>query len=299
MKRDDKLGPELADISLFPNPADAKETSLLGMATGLAAVLARAASPMLRYVPLPGQASTEEPPHFSIRHLREGGKHAVIVVNGFLSKGDCDTNDWEKAIRRKFGRATWYHLDWEAYRHPAKQLGDLFTADGLWKRATGKGEPDMWAAWHTTMKSAERAGDLLAEAILRTPGWRFTLAGHSLGARVIHFALKALEKRSSSKRVTNVYLLGGAVGGSDKDNGCWEKAVNAVSGKIFNCYSFNDKILERAYQGANLMLSRPAGYTGIRLQHERIVDRDFSQLVSGHMVWKDNFAEILTRLAEH
>jgi hypothetical protein len=307
MKRDDYLAPPLAEISDFPNPAESGETDLLGSAarllTGGTLIgmggLARLTSPVLSRLTVPSVLPMDAPPHFSISKLREGGKHAVIVVNGFLSKGDLDTSDWERAIRRKFGRATWYHLDWEAYRSPLKQMADLFTADGLWKKATRRGEPDMGSAWYATMKSAERAGELLAEAIMRTPGWRFTLAGHSLGARVIHFALKALEKRSSSKRVANVYLLGGAVGGSEKDDDCWEKAVDAVSGKIFNCYSSQDKILERAYQGANLMLSRPIGYAGIHFEHERIVDKGFHELVDGHTNWKDKFGEILVKLANH
>jgi hypothetical protein len=307
MKREDHLAPQLADISHFPNPAAPGETKLLGSAARLltrgaligVAGLTPFAAPALSMLATRGLRPKEAPPHFSITKWREGGKHAVIVVNGFLSKGDLDTSDWERAIRRKFARATWYHLDWEAYRSPLKQMADLFTADGLWKKATGKGEPDWKFAWHATMTSAERAGEMLAEAILRTPGWRFTLAGHSLGARVIHFALKALEKRSSSKRITNVYLLGGAVGGSDKDDGCWEKAVNAVSGKIFNCYSSEDKILARAYQGANLMLSRPIGYAGIHFEHERIVDEGFHDLVDGHTNWKDKFGDILVKLAKH
>lgn len=294
MKRDDKLGPELADISEFPNPAAPKRTDLIRLATGLIGL----ASPVL------GIASRvtnrmlgdDDATHFSITKLREGGNHAVIVINGFLSKGDLDTSDWQDAIQRKFRQATWYHLDWEAYRDPLKQLGDLFTLGGLSKKARGKSEPELWRAWHTTMLNAERAGKLLAEAILRTPGWRFTLAGHSLGARVIHFALKELAKQSR-KRVSNVYLLGGAIGGSAKDDDCWEEAVSAVTGRIFNCYSSHDLTLQGAYQGANLMLSRPAGYAGIHFEHERIIDRDFSGLVEGHMKWKSNFGEILRRLA--
>lgn len=302
MKRDDHLDPELADISLFMKPPEEAEAGLLSSAAkwaavaagGLALGWARNAYPVLSLVPLPGQSPEEAAPRFSIRKLREGGKHAVIVINGFLSKGDLDTSDWEHAIGRKFGRATWYHLDWEAYRDPLKQLGDIFALES-WRKKPGKSEPPVALAWHRTMSAAEEAGELLARAILCTPGWRFTLIGHSLGARVIHYALKALAKHPN-KRVTNAYLLGGAVGGSPKDNACWEAAVSAVSGRIFNCYSSEDLTLQGAYQAANAMYSRPAGYAGIHLEHPRIVDFNCSALVGGHMKWKSSFREILAQL---
>lgn len=295
MKTHDYLDAELADIALFPNPADSAGLSMTDLATGLM----RLAMPVMSFVP---QGSSRTPrdafPHFRFTKLREGGKHALIVVNGFLSKGDDDTSDWERAIKKKFGRATWYHLDWEAYRHPGKQLGDLFTIDGLLGKVAGKKEPDALFAWHATMLSAERAGVLLAQAILRTPGWRFTLAGHSLGARVIHFALKELAGKGR-KRIENVYLLGGAVGGGQKDDPCWTKAASAVKGRIFNCYSAQDDVLRHAYQGANAMLSQPAGYAGIHLEHERIFHFDCTALVTGHLDWKPRFAEILAQLKQY
>lgn len=294
MSRDNDSDPELADISLFPNPADSHGLSMTGLANGLL----RLAVPVMSFVPQGSRTPRDEFPHFKIRKLRDGGKHAVIVVNGFLSKGDENTEDWECAIKKKFGRATWYHLDWEAYRHPGKQLGDLLTIDGLLGKASGKGEPDALFAWHSTMQTAERAGVLLAQAILRTPGWRFTLAGHSLGARVIHFALKELA-RHPRKRIENAYLLGGAVGGGHKDDACWTKAASAVKGRIFNCYSSQDDILRRAYQGANAMLSSPAGYAGIHLRHERIFHFDCSALVAGHLEWKNRFSEILVQLKQY
>jgi len=302
MKRDAHLDRELADISLFMKAPEAAETSLLSSAAkwagiaagGLATGWVRNAYPLLALVPVPGQPTAKVLPHFDIRKLRDGGKHAVIVINGFLSKGDLDTRDWEQAIGRKFGRATWYHLDWEAYRDPLKQLGDILTFQS-WRKEPGKSEPPVALAWHSTMSAAEEAGELLARAILSTPGWRFTLIGHSLGARVIHYALKALAKHPA-KRVTNAYLLGGAVGGSAKDNACWEAAVSAVSGRIFNCYSSEDLTLQGAYQTANAMYSRPAGYAGIHLEHPRIVDFNCSALVGGHMKWKSSFREILAQL---
>jgi pimeloyl-ACP methyl ester carboxylesterase len=145
------------------------------------------------------------------------------------------------------------------------------------------------------MTSAEMAGKLLAKAIVATPAWRFTLAGHSLGARVVHFALTELA-RQRRKRIENAYLLGGAVGGGCKDDPCWELATSAVKGRIYNCFSGQDEVLQWAYRGANAMLSEPVGFSGINLRHERIFDFDCSALVTGHAEWKNQFGEILRQL---
>jgi pimeloyl-ACP methyl ester carboxylesterase len=277
--------PQFHDIEDFPNPA-ADSAILPTMARVLL-------GPWMSWA-VPGTNQ----PHFHLRKIRPGSKHAVIVINGFMSKGDHDTGDWETAIHKKFARATWYHLDWDAFRPPHRQFGDLLTIDGVLDRMGGKREPGIWEAWHATMLSAEQAGELLAQAIRSTPGWRFTLAGHSLGARVIHFALKELA-RHPRKRVENVYLLGAAVGGGEKDEKCWATAISAVKGRIFNCYSIEDGVLDGLYRGANLLLSKPAGFYGINLQHEQIFHFDCRHLVKGHMKWKSNFGEILSQLKDY
>ena len=169
---------------------------------------------------------------FGIHRLKQGSRHAVIVVNGFLSEKEMDTIDWEIALKRHFPRESWYHLDWEASK--LRDLGSLAhtsfdkfskmtTIKKLGARAAksaGKKLGPLAALahladvadnpWHVTMFRAQQTGIMLADAIARTPGWAFTLAGHSLGARVIYYALEALSSRRTVP-VRNVYLLGGAI----------------------------------------------------------------------------------------
>jgi hypothetical protein len=115
------LGFELPDISLFPalhlsTPKSFSVTNLLAQA-GLGAVCGPL-GPIIGSG-VGGYINRQlGDPHFSFRKLRDGGKHAVIFVNGFLSQGNRETADWEGALKRKFGRATWYHLDWDACGHP-------------------------------------------------------------------------------------------------------------------------------------------------------------------------------------
>lgn len=58
------------------------------------------------------------------------------------------------------------------------------------------------------MINAEKTGAMLAEAISRTEGQTFTLMGHSLGARVIFFALMALSTKEQ-KFIKDVVLWSG------------------------------------------------------------------------------------------
>jgi pimeloyl-ACP methyl ester carboxylesterase len=139
------------------------------------------------------------------------------------------------------------------------------------------------------MFRAARTGVQLAEAISRTTGQKFTLVGHSLGARVIYYALEALSTKDTLF-VDNVILLGGAIGRKDKEG--WERAANAVSGKIYNCFSEQDKILDVFYRTANAGLSDPIGVRPIDCGGEKIVNIDCSSFVESHMTWKEHYAHI-------
>lgn len=254
--------------------------------------------------------------HFDIRKLKSGTKHGVIFVNGFLSQANHDTSDWTTHLEEHFKRHSWYHVDWEAEN--LRKLGRMIisapraagvefaksVATRALKAAPKKIGPlalisnvaDLASnPWHSGMVKAQKTGAMLADAIARTPGWTFTLAGHSLGARVAYYALEILSTQRT-KKIENVYLLGGAVGRGDDEG--WRKAASAIKGKIFNCYSRNDDTLGYLYRGANLLLSEPIGYDKITFQSSKIHNFDCTALVNGHMEWKDWFGEILTQLRE-
>ncbi len=259
--------------------------------------------------------------HFDIRQLKlgsKGNKHAIIFVNGFMSQGNSETSDWTEHLQTHFPENPWYHTDWEsknlhklgALIAKSPKLVTLEMVKNIAKKAAKNAPKKIGPLalvnqvfdlldnpWHATMVKASMTGILLADAIARTPGWTFTLAGHSLGARVIYYALEALSTKNESV-IENVYLLGGAVGGGGKDSNGWRKAVSAVSGKIYNCFSENDSVLKYLYQGANGRFSTPIGYAPITLDHPQIFDFDCTSLVDSHFKWKERFGEILTQLQD-
>ena len=95
---------------------------------------------------------------------------------------------------------------------------------------------------------------------------KLNLIGHSLGARVICFALA--NNQWSDYRLRNCILLGGEV---ENDPDLWLKCAQQVRGKIYNIYSRNDEFLK-------LLPNERVGTHPIRLSHPlqtKIVNRNF------------------------
>lgn len=258
-------------------------------------------------------------PDFAFHELRapaEDNDHRIVVVNGFLTQDDQDARDWEKGLEGFLPESGLCYLNWEA--KTLRKLGNALggtaggfavrsmvrqaagAASGVMSRRFTRATALLTAAdlaanpWHSAMLNAERTGALLAEAISRTDGRTFTLMGHSLGARVVMFALMALATKGAGHYVRDAVLMGAAVGRDRRED--WERAASAVSGRIHNCYSEHDRVLRFLYQGANAGLSRPAGLAETQPEIVGVENRDFSDCVTDHNAWKGSLDEVTERL---
>lgn len=254
---------------------------------------------------------------FSIQKFNEGKSPALIFINGFLSQKKPDFyNDWRKSVRPFFSANPWYGVTWES--KTLYSLGRLCIKDVAGKklskfaieaakratRAAGsKLNPVTWATliadmssnpWYIAQVKAAMTGTLLADLMCHVENTEFILMGNSLGCRVIYYLLNALSTRENKCIVKDVYLLGGAVGRKDEQG--WENAATAVADRIHNCYSSNDKVLKYLYKPSNAWLSEPAGLGPITCQNSKICNHNVPKLVSGHMEYKNNFAEILRQI---
>ena len=255
--------------------------------------------------------------NFKITKVRNGSGPALIFINGFLSQKNQDSSDWIKAVSKKYPSNPYYYVNWES--SSLYKMGSLigkgvggaafkkFITE-LMKRGsksfTKKLNPLNWAQtvaelignpWHTSMVKAQMTGILLADLIARTNNPDgFILMGHSLGSRVIYYLLNALSTKDTS-HIKAVYLLGGAV--DRKDIKGWEAASKAVSGKIVNCYSNNDNTLKYLYNSANAFTSSPIGLGDIEFSDNKIINKDVTPLVSGHMQYKEKFNKILQNIS--
>lgn len=251
---------------------------------------------------------------FAIKKLKDVKKsnEKTIFINGFTQKNETGFHDWQAEQLFAGLKHSTYGVTWDSKSN--LKLGTAF-AGGVGKKpaiallaAIGK-QGGVKAAkrlgpigtvtlisdimsnpWHSAMSRAAQAGAQLAECISRTDGQKFNLVGHSLGCRVIYYALSALGTKSNSY-IDDVILLGGAVGKDDETG--WMNALSTIDGKLYNCYSKQDMVLKRLYEIANAKLSKPIGYYPIPFANEKLINLDCTELVDSHMTWKNNYSDIL------
>ncbi|KAK4018779.1 hypothetical protein OUZ56_000821 [Daphnia magna] len=152
--------------------------------------------------------------------------------------------------------------------------------------------------WNVCCNRSAQVGEMLAESLMdgnfgRRP---VILCGFSLGARVIYFCLKELQRKGEKGRgiVQDAVLIGTPVTGSPVE---WRPLLEVVAGRLVNAYSENDWVLKIIYRTASAAYD-VAGLQAIDIQHERLVNVDLSQLISGHGDYRTKATECLkaTRL---
>lgn len=242
---------------------------------------------------------------FEIELIKRGAGPKVIFIDGFLTEKISNPSDWRQSLKNIYPNNPWYYLRWESKRlyDIGSHLGGHgvnATATALLKKwtdqaskaAAKKAGPTAIALtvaglinnpWIVASVKAAQTGVLLADIIARTND-EYILCGHSLGARVIYYALESLSTKENCF-IDAAHLLGGAVGNHLND---WEKSSNAA--KIINNYhSDNDLILATMYKLGTFFSSDPIGRNPIVSNDSRIRNHDVSSFVSGHTQYKNNF----------
>jgi len=250
---------------------------------------------------------------FSIRKLRERSVETkTIFINGFTQKDETDFFDWQAGQLAFDATHTMYSVNWDSKNNanlgaafcrgiaaPAAKKALLAMAAVGGKQAAKKLSPLAYLTiipdlisnpWHAAMVRAAQTGVKVAEAISRTKGQKFNLVGHSLGCRVIYYALEALGTKADTY-INDVILLGGAVGRDDVDG--WSRAASAVDGKIYNCHSNQDMVLSKVYKIANAGLSDPIGINPIEIDNPKVENINCDDFVESHMTWKNHYEKIL------
>jgi hypothetical protein len=133
---------------------------------------------------------------------------------------------------------------------------------------------------------AEDLGRNLKRHLSKIPHARrypINLIGHSLGARVIHWALAANDW--SDYKLQDCVLLGGAANAEDED---WPDCLDEITGKIHVAYSDQDRWLQLKPD-----LEYSIGRHGILWRHPRIINRKYKL---GHLDYWNKLEYILERL---
>jgi len=243
---------------------------------------------------------------FDIELVKRGTGPKVIFIDGFLTQKNSNPLDWTRSLGTIYPNNPWYYVKWESKR--LYDLGSHLVGHGA--NASAMGLLKTWAAqaskvaakkagptaialtltglvnnpWSVASAKAAQTGVLLADIIARTNG-EYILCGHSLGARVIYYALESLRTKNVGF-IDIVHLLGGAVGNNPKD---WEQTAKAVKKKIHNYHSNEDRVLASMYKLGTFFSSDPIGRNPIITDHPLIQNYDVTTWVHGHSEYKDNF----------
>ncbi|MGW0122227.1 serine-threonine protein kinase [Streptomyces sp. NPDC003327] len=145
---------------------------------------------------------------------------------------------------------------------------------GLRRYWKGAGEALRQATYYVMKKRAGRVGEhglgpLLADVGRAAPGLRVHLAGHSMGARLVAYALRGLP--SGIRPVASVTLLQGAFSHyafaarlphDPGRSGALRDLQRRVRGPVVACYSHHDSALRVMYPLASRLANDSASLTG-------------------------------------
>ena len=213
----------------------------------------------------------------------------TILISGFLSEKD-DINSWEHFYNFDKNNSNYYLFRWPSSDVSTlifKSLIFIFNAAKLFKECKTK---------------AKYAGKILALFLASNEEFnncQINLAGFSLGSQVLKYCLKELDKIKGYRIMINnvLFLAGATVIREDKIN-IWRNIFkNNVGGRVINCYSKFDWVLENLFKLC--IRKNPIGLNKINIKEENeeynvIEDYNFSNLHLGHLDYRGNFKKILS-----
>ncbi|KAM6518210.1 hypothetical protein FSOLCH5_006984 [Fusarium solani] len=145
--------------------------------------------------------------------------------------------------------------------------------------------------WSIGMVRAEKAGVVLADAIMRSKiqGDRpVSLMGYSLAARAIYVCLMVLAERRQFGIVDSVVLMGTP---APSESRVWLTLKSVVSGRLVNVYSESDYLLGFLYRTSNIHF----GVAGLQQIQgaDGVENHNVSDLVKGHLRYSTLTGKIL------
>lgn len=145
--------------------------------------------------------------------------------------------------------------------------------------------------WSVGMVRAEKAGAVLADAIMRHKfqGERpVSLIGYSLAARAIYACLMVLAERRHFGLVESVVLMGAPV---PSESRVWLTLKSVVSGRLVNVYSEHDYLLGFLYRFSNTQFG-VAGLQEIQ-GADGVENHNVGDLPRGHLGYQSATGRIL------
>ncbi|MCG7500005.1 TMCO4 family protein [Vibrio sp. Of7-15] len=237
----------------------------------------------------------------SLEKIREGIKPSIMVINGFMSEGGSDVEDWIDVVDALYPNHEVIHVQWNAGNvkklildegiAPNTEGGNLgklalltraSTPVGMASIAGGLVADKVSGHWKKAFNETRHVGLELAIAIEDNEALHGSiLMGHSLGGRVIRHTLHNL----APNLVSVSYLLAAAVSANEEQ---WKDIFDKHDDlRVINCMSKKDYVLKSAYKVGTLFDHDPAGLAPLCDDlYGNVLNLDVSEFTSGHTRYK-------------
>ncbi|KAF5018444.1 hypothetical protein F66182_9573 [Fusarium sp. NRRL 66182] len=233
----------------------------------------------------------------------------VIAVNGWVTDKDDLTKPWkilgdngevyvlrwEMSVLTNIGTALETVVKSSAWSAAKKAISPrtIFSCliEATWPTELMKVSKIIDNPWSMGMVRAEKAGAVLADAIMRSKiqGDRpVSLIGFSLAARAIYVCLMILAERRQFGIVDSVVLMGTP---APSESRVWLTLKSVVSSRLINVYSESDHLLGFLYRTSNIHF----GVAGLQQVQgaDGVENHNVSDLVSGHLRYSTLVGKIL------
>ena len=220
----------------------------------------------------------------------------TILVSGFGSEEDNHTYSWKNLIGEEIKNNNFYFFQWPGETF-FKIFIKSFDISQIIKLNIDSNLPQTFLI---AKKKAKICGKILALILISKkffPNFQINLIGFSLGTHVIKHCLKELvDNNCEGNLINNVLFLAGATTIENKNK--WNKYFNKiVSGRIINCFSKEDKILQYLYK---LCVNKiPIGSYELiceNNENNRVENYDLSEFGIGHLDYRENLKFIMQKV---
>lgn len=264
--------------------------------------------------------------------------HICICIGGaIVGKGGYSGSIWKKTYLLNKNNIDFYFFDWISNNIPGLSfylLDFLPKDDFLYEKKNFKSSLELdnllyfkeKTITNQNFKNSKIIGKLLAYFLASKMFFSFqsiSLIGYSLGANVIKYCIIELYKMKITQPqlvdlIQNIVFLGGAatfnesdiykdleidinnnISNNEYNDLNWSEVLSIVSGKIVNCYSTKDLILDTAFEKF-INVKKPLGVKKVSITDkegkEMILNYDFSNLKLSHYEYSNYVDKILKKI---
>ena len=260
--------------------------------------------------------------------------HCYIFISGFLSEASDHYEEWENMVLKISSNNTIYFYNWpgDCLSNVAGETLMHLGLSVLIKIAQGQnkekdqdctnknnininnnsnkdiptplGKFDPGKSFIDSSNKASLSGKILAHILaskLFFKNQSITLVGFSLGTHVAKHCIKQMyelhykEHIPCNDIIKNVVLIAGATsifGKEDKYNIIFNKMIN---GKLINCYSKEDQVLNVLYTGC--MKKKPIGNSELKIEgYDNLKNINFTPLHLGHTDYRAKMDLVMNKV---